>query len=283
MSNTCTGQSNAGDDGDDYTNPKKYIVGRTDYRRVPRFPNDGIDAQRQAFLNGTNEHYEFETSDPDQLALTALMGGWMMDGPLPPRGNDSRDFVLSLPWMMQHKAAKEQQQGDLSEQAAKDYLLDAYRKRKDGVKALLEKIGCRAAIHKASRDNRRFPDFRAILVPLLEKQLGSDQNVELLFGRVERVRPLLFDIGADIAQPAPVGSPAQAFMQTFQGAQAAPAPKQCAECGTTEGSLRGCKGCKRTVHYCSKGMMSWTDASIFVSVYRSSPHARFASPPFLLL
>jgi len=259
---------------DDYTDPRKYVVARHDFRRVPRWPNDGIERERQQLLDGTTEHYEFETTDPDQLALTELFGGWIMGAPLASSDPVTRGFCLSLPWMMQHKAAEEQQQGELSQQAAADYLLDAYRSKDETVRRLVDRIGCRMALHKASRDPSRFPDFRAILMPLLQQNLGSDQNIELLFGRVERVLPLLFEIGAHIAEPPPSGSPEAAFMAQYHAPRAAAAPKLCADCGTAEGNLKRCTACK-TVHYCSKGSVH--SFALFLSPFILSEHSTYFS------
>lgn len=245
--------SRASQSGDDYTDPNKYIVARTDFRRVSRWPNDGIEKERQSFLDGSTEHHVMETTDEDQLALTELFGGWMMGKPLS-RNPMERSFPLSLPWMMQQQAAKElQRNSELSEQAAVEYILDAYRNKDKQVRELLEKIGCKSAIHKASRDSTRFPNFYSILVPLLQQNLGSQQNIEILFGKVERVLPTLMEVGSLIADPPPANSPAGAYLASFMGiSKAPPAQKQCAECGTTEGNIRGCVGCNKSVHYCSK-------------------------------
>lgn len=70
---------------------------------------------------------------------------------------------------------------------------------------------------------------------------------------MERILSLLLDVGALIAEPPPAGSPAAAFLSSFTVPKAAPATKQCAACGTSEGSVRGCVGCtNKSVHYCSK-------------------------------
>jgi hypothetical protein len=93
--------------------------------------------------------------------------GWMMGKPLhtDPFG---RNCVLSLPWLMQHNVATEQQSGDFSQAKAVTSLWEAFRRKDPKVKDLRAKIGCRKAvytrlptIHRVSRTCeakwKRFP------------------------------------------------------------------------------------------------------------------------------
>jgi hypothetical protein len=57
-----------------------------------------------------------------------------------------RNFVLSLPWLMQHNAATEQLLGDLSQPGAARHLWEAFCRRDPKVEDLLAKTGCRKAV-----------------------------------------------------------------------------------------------------------------------------------------
>ena len=58
---------------------------------------------------------------------------------------------------------------------------------------ILKEINCNKIVYKASSDESRFPAFQAILVPLFQKNLASDKNIQLLFGEVSHVRHLLLE------------------------------------------------------------------------------------------
>jgi hypothetical protein len=66
---------------------------------------------------------------------------------------------------------------------------------------ILEKIGCKPAVHKASRDIRQIPGMNIIVVAcMLKENLASDSNNinVLMFGDVARVRCMLLSVGPDI-------------------------------------------------------------------------------------
>jgi len=247
-SGVCPEESN---DAMSANDPKKYVVSRYDFRRLPRWPNDGIEQERQKMASGEAENFRHETTDRDHLALQELLGGYPCGEPLDAMPNDDfimgRGFVLALPSLMQKQAAEEQ--GDLT--SAKAHLIEAYKRKDSDVLSLLETIGCKKAVYKAVQDPRRFPNFDAILIPLFRHNLATDANVELLFGAVSRVRALLLEIGANMADPPPENSPMGAYMSQFHTERVKPAPKVCAQCGTKDGSLRKCVDCK-SVCYCSK-------------------------------
>ena len=85
-------------------------------------------------------------------------------------GEGSMGDILSLPYVIQRKAARKHQ--DL--QAAMLHLVQAYRSKDEHVRLLLEQAGAKSAIHKASRDIRRFPEWEDLMLPILYKSLASD-------------------------------------------------------------------------------------------------------------
>eukprot|EP00581_Thalassiosira_minuscula_P007839 CAMPEP_0183705898 /NCGR_PEP_ID=MMETSP0737-20130205/2874_1 /TAXON_ID=385413 /ORGANISM="Thalassiosira miniscula, Strain CCMP1093" /LENGTH=497 /DNA_ID=CAMNT_0025933163 /DNA_START=154 /DNA_END=1643 /DNA_ORIENTATION=- len=233
----------------------KYVVKRDDFRQLPRWPNDGIEQQRQNNLKGGPDCFgSIETDDPDTIAMTELLGGYPSKSPLcdiEQEGMASPScFIRSLPFMFQETAAREQ--SDLP--SAKKYLIEAYKRRDSDVRRILKEINCEKIVYKSSRDDSRFPDFRAILVPLFQKNLASDENIELLFGKVSYVRHLLLEVGSHFAHPPPVDSPAGGFLSQYlydPEVKSTPAPKSCAECGVvSDDGCSKCSSCK-TVAYCS--------------------------------
>ena len=239
--------------GDALANP--YVVKRDDFRRLPRWPNDGIEQERKKNLKGGPDSLgRIETDDPDTIAMTELLGGYPSKSPLceiEPKGAWPPGFIRSLPFTFQHQVAR--QQSDLS--SAKTHLIEAYKRKDSDVRGILEEINCMHCVYKGSCDESRFPDFQAILVPLFQKNLASDENIELLFGKVSFVRHLLLDVGSQLADPPPPNSPAGAVLSQYlynPEMDAAPAPKSCAECGlVSEDSCSKCAGCK-SVSYCSQ-------------------------------
>ena len=236
---------------EDPNDPMKYVVDRFDFCRIPRWPNDGIEEERQNYRSGENEHFPFDTNDPEHKALENLLGGFPCETPLDKMDTVGKAFVVGLPFQYQMKAAKDQEDPS----AAKHHLIEAYKRKDADVFRLLQAINCQKAIYKASCDPNLFPDFRAIFVPLFQKQLASDANIALLFGRVSYVRPWLLEIGASTAAPPPSDSPAGALLSQFEtnGDRVAPGTKICAECQVTEEVAKifsKCSACK-TVHYCS--------------------------------
>eukprot|EP00594_Rhizosolenia_setigera_P013055 CAMPEP_0178956732 /NCGR_PEP_ID=MMETSP0789-20121207/10453_1 /TAXON_ID=3005 /ORGANISM="Rhizosolenia setigera, Strain CCMP 1694" /LENGTH=503 /DNA_ID=CAMNT_0020638765 /DNA_START=139 /DNA_END=1650 /DNA_ORIENTATION=- len=226
-----------------------YLRSRSDFRRVPRWSNDGIEQQRQRYLSGEDENHKCDTNDPDHIDYVELLGGYPCDTPLNKLNPDTRSFFLGLPHQFQEKAAKEQ--SDLS--SAKDHLICAYKRGDTDVLQLLDDINCRHALYKASTDSSRFPSFHTILVPLFQRNLASDCNIEILFGKVSYVRHLLLDIGPHIFEPPPLNSPAGAFLSQFYynpEVRAPPIPKSCAGCKSVSVDCQKCVACK-SVHYCS--------------------------------
>lgn len=238
------------------TNP--YVVKRDDFRRLPRWPNDGIDQEREKNLKGGPDSLgRIETDDPDTIAMTELLGGYPSKSPLceiEPLGGgtgaDPSGFIRSLPFMFQEGVAK--QQSDLPR--AKAHLVDAYKRKDPDVRRILKEINCEKCVYKGSRDGSRFPDFRVIIVPLFQKNLASDENIELLFGKVSYVRHLLLEMGAQLADPPPANSPAGDVLSQYlydPEVKVTPAPKSCAECGlVSDEDCSKCNACK-TVAYCS--------------------------------
>src|SRR6476620_4039548 len=249
--------------------PCKYLIRRDNLYRLPRWPNDGIDQHRQGGQFFTGGHGQSSCPQPSsrrihpiQRQITKLLGEWPHAVSLNelqrkyPDDYVTISFVTMLPYTIQAHSANEQQ--DL--EAAKKHLIQAYVDKNEKVRKLLETIGAKSAVHKASRDASRFPELEAIIVPLLHKRLASDTNVDLLFGRVSHVRGLLLEHGPNVAHPPPRNSPAHAFLQQYMGnsgtvsgngSKAKAAPKICAECGDTTATFLRCAGCK-SIHYCSK-------------------------------
>eukprot|EP00554_Chaetoceros_debilis_P016532 CAMPEP_0194126002 /NCGR_PEP_ID=MMETSP0150-20130528/59760_1 /TAXON_ID=122233 /ORGANISM="Chaetoceros debilis, Strain MM31A-1" /LENGTH=551 /DNA_ID=CAMNT_0038819841 /DNA_START=63 /DNA_END=1718 /DNA_ORIENTATION=+ len=222
----------------------KYVVARTDFKHIPRWPNDGIEQEV------SNKDVDHIVNDPINIAFREAVGFCPTPLPLSQNDPESRDFVLSLPHMMQSQTAEEQ--SDLS--SAKEYLIAAYKRKDPKVMLLLREINCKTAVYKASCDNGRFPDFRYFIVPLFQKNLASDENIELLFGKVSHVRHLLLEIGSQVAEPPPSNSPAGAHLSQFlykEDEKVAPGQKACAECGILSEDNVKCSACK-SVHYCSR-------------------------------
>ena len=228
-----------------------YVVKREDFRRLPRWPNDGIEQEKKKNLaGGPDASGRIDTNDPDTIAMMELLGGYPSEKPLCEIKGEASSFVKSLPYMFQEKAAREQ--SNLS--AAQTHLMEAYKRRDVAVFQILNNINCQKMVRKGTQDPRRSPDLRAIIVPLFQKDLTSDENIELLFGNVSNVRHILLEIGSHLADPPPVNSPAGGFLSQFlykPNTKATPAPKSCAECGLVSDEICAkCSACK-TVSYCS--------------------------------
>jgi hypothetical protein len=228
-----------------------YVVGRNDFSHLPRWTNDGIEQECQRNMSGENEKIYFDTNDPEQIALTQLLGGYPSQSPLNELPPDGRGFITNLPFMFQMKAAEEQ--SDIP--SARTHLIEAYKQKDPDTIQLLMDINCQKTIYKASHDASRFPDFRAILVPLSQKNLASDSNIEILFGKVAHVRHFLLEIVSQIAEPPPSNSSAGNLLSQFQykeDSKAALVPKSCFECGSVSDGIvdySKCSACK-TVYYC---------------------------------
>ena len=160
---------------------------RVDFRHLPRWPNDGIEQERKKNIEGGPDSLgRIETDDPDTLAMTELLGGYPSNSPLSeiePEGGGTEaepfGFIRSLPFMFQERVAKEQ--SDLA--SAKAHLIGAYKRKDADVRRILKEINCEKSVYKGSCDESRFPDFRTIIVPLFQKNLASDGNIELLLAR----------------------------------------------------------------------------------------------------
>jgi hypothetical protein len=232
--------------------PQKYIFQRTDFSRIPRWPNDGITQYREK--NGQQQQQCSNNSShvhPTQRAITDLLGEWPSEKNFTEIDHgDGKYFLISLPYSIQAKAAQEQQNLDV----AKKHLLEAYKRKDPAVRSLLDQIGCSSAFHKVSRDASRFPRFEAILAPLLQQNLASDVNLDILFGGAANVRALLFELGTMIKEPPPKTSSAGAHLSSFLGqGKVRAAEKVCAECGATDPHkpFNRCSSCK-SVNYCSR-------------------------------
>lgn len=224
----------------------KYVVARTDFRRLCRWPNDGIEQERREFRDGTrNTRATGNVTHPDQLALTELLGGWPWQVNFLDLEPDSRRFATVIPFYAQKKAAVESD----NEETAKEHLLDSYKSQDAAVLDLLQKIGCSKAVRKASKDASRCPEVKAILIPLLRHNLGSDDNIRHLFGEVAYIRGSLLESGALVAEPPPANSPAGAMFSAFEKTTISPVERQCVVCAS-KGAL-GCSACQ-SVSYCSK-------------------------------
>jgi MYND finger len=217
--------------------------------RIPRWENDGI--SKFCAENLSAERVEASTRPgilPLQRYVTELLGTWPSAFDLHEQDAMGADFCLSMPFMIQSKEARDQQ--DLL--AAQTFLLEAYRHKDDRVKDLINKIGCKSAVHKASRDPSRFPPMDNVIAQLLNKNLATDANLELLFGDVARVRGKLFELGSMLANPPPETSAILSNLMATQEVKAS--PKVCAECGATESSgkaINRCQACK-SIHYCGQ-------------------------------
>ncbi len=228
-----------------------YVVARADFRHIPRWPNDGIEKEFQDLGDEYKQRgSNFDSSDPDHIALVQVLGWCPCPRPLNELPPDQKDFFASMPHMFQVSAAV--QQSDIN--CAQDHLIEAYKRKDLDVVKLLHEINCQKAIYKASQDKSRFPDLRYIIYPLFEKNLASNSNIETLFGNVSHVRHLLLEIGSHIADPPPANSPAGEFLSQFRYNSDKKVPlveKKCAECGSIGDDYSKCTACK-TVHYCGR-------------------------------
>ncbi|GKY96627.1 hypothetical protein MPSEU_000622300 [Mayamaea pseudoterrestris] len=258
------------DANDDRNDPRKYIFHPANYKRIPRWPNDGIEMYRRECLAASEcdeesfaEQATKDRDDPVQLFLTELLGVWPSDlsySELVHRmqsGQESDDEltlqqIMGMPYALQAVDAVKKQNKEL----AKSHLIEAYRNKDEEVQAILTSIGATSALHKASKDPRRFPEMESIIVPLLQKNLATEHNIELLFGDVAHVRGLLLELGSYLKAAKP-GTPQEAFFKQYSclepdaESKIKAAPKACDVCGTTTGTLFRCTGCS-SVHYCSK-------------------------------
>jgi hypothetical protein len=233
--------------------PQKYLFKRTDFDRIPRWPNDGITQYReknQQQQRSNNPRNNSAQVHPTQRAITDLLGEWPSEENFTEIEDDGSDFLILLPYTIQANAAQEQQNLDV----AKKHMIEAYKRKEPAVRLILDQIGCSSALHKLSRDASRFPPFEAILAPLLQQNLASDVNLDLLFGGAANVRKLLFELGPMIKEPPPETSPAGAHLSSFLGpGKVRRAANVCAECGFSDGHtpFNRCKACK-SVNYCSR-------------------------------
>jgi MYND finger len=243
----------------DANDPQKYIIRRGDFRRLPRWKDDGIERYQK------EEGQEFDTetmesvvtaiaASPLERDLASLLGNWVYQSNLED-DPDSRDMILSLPGSMQIRAATEQ----LNLEAAQQHLIQAYQNRGSVAYDILGQIGYRPAIFKASKDMRRFPDWKYLIAKILQMSLGTDTNVKHLFGEVSHVRGILLQVGQIVAEPPPPNSPAYAIWHPIlnQDDKAARVKPTCAYCDKEEGEngsskkMAKCLNCK-SVHYCSR-------------------------------
>ncbi|KAJ3079417.1 hypothetical protein HDU99_010947 [Rhizoclosmatium hyalinum] len=122
------------------------------------------------------------------------------------------------------------------------------------VRALLEAAGLGQAV---KQQNYRFPGLIPLLTKLASNNLASDENLEILFGDATRVRGSMMEVGSNLAQSAPVGSPAHNLFSALgqQPNVLSARPKICSQCGVTSTQpgqeLKECGGCHK-VHYCGE-------------------------------
>jgi hypothetical protein len=164
---------------------------------------------------------------------------------------DADELELSRIRQLQHAWG---QQNDV---AATEFLLNAYRSRNPEVRELLDRIGAKRAVHKASRDVARFPSINQLIIHMVVRDCASDANVELLFGNVDYVRSHLL-----LCERSHAGkSPPPDCDIWYHNDEIKPEPKKCADCGSKQGelSLVRCTGCLG-VHYCNKQcqLNNWT-------------------------
>ena len=244
----------------DENDPLKYIVPPCLYRRVPRWPNDGIDAYRKEHYNKKQiKALRGMALHPKQKELTELLAHWPSESSLKDlidraeETNDDSDvtYLINRPLVIQSEAALAFQNFE----AAKAHLLEAYRSQDPRVRDILEQSGTKSCVHKASRDPSRLPRMEHIIMPLLHNRLASDANLSLLFGAVNHVRGIVLSFGTNIAKPPAPGSRRYAAIQPYLNiateTKIKAAPKVCAMCGATAGKLVRCTGCL-SVHYCGK-------------------------------
>lgn len=232
----------------------KYVVSKTDFRRMVRWPNDGIEQENKGH---SRQHHEVTRSNADQRALIALFDGcWFFGKSLADLDADGKFFAKSLPYLMQQKAAEEM----ADTEAAKTHLIHQYQIGNRELRELLASMDCKSAIHKSARDHRRFPGIEAILYPLFHKKLATDENIELLFGNKNWVLFAVLDIGSEFADPPPFNTPAGARRAQFlKPGKVKAAHPECANCGKQKGDMSRCVAC-HTVHYCSSDCQraDWT-------------------------
>ena len=145
----------------------EYVISSSkDFHRIPRWPNDGI----EQFKKDEKRHYQKNPDDvpvvsppdaivnPLQKEVTEILGSWPFGTPLSKKApsDEGDSFIVGLPFTIQKSSAEKEQ--DL--EAAKEHLLNVYKDKKKNKKKqravfhLLEKLGCRSAVHKASYDER---------------------------------------------------------------------------------------------------------------------------------
>ena len=240
----------------DENDPFKYTFPPCMYRRVPRWPNDGIETYRKEHYNKKQiKALRGKSLLLAQKELTEMLGHWPSEFSLNDLFERARDsehgtevaLMFKLPCRIQKDAALKTQ----NLEAAKDHLLEAYRSKDPRVRALLEQTKTTSCVHKASKDPSRLPEMVVIIVPLLRDRLASDANLKLLFGDVSYIRSMVMDLGPNIAEPPAPGTFDYNIMEPYLNeTKVKAAAKVCAECGTTAGKLSRCE-CKKA-HYCSK-------------------------------
>jgi MYND finger len=236
--------------GTDRQNSFKYVFRRDEFRRVPRWPNDGIDQLNDSLLKEREPDMLPSTghTNADQRFLTEMYGGyWNCTVSLSSLQPASKYQALCLPFCMQLRDAETKR----DHAAAQSHLMEQYKEYNQEIRELLKQIQCKIALHKAGRNPTRFPGVRAILYALFQHQLACEDNIQLLFGDLFRVLADVLEIGAEFAEPPPANTPAGAMRaKMLPTGSVAAAPKECANCGTQQGVSDRCI-CK-SIYYCSK-------------------------------
>jgi hypothetical protein len=164
--------------------------------------------------------------------LASLLGNWVYQSNVE-SDPECLDMLLSMPGTMQTGAATEQ----LNLEAAQKHLIQAYKDRGSVAYDILGQIGYRPAIFKASKDMRRFPDWKYLVAKILQMNLGTDTNIKHLFGDVSHVRGVLLQVGQMVAEPPPPNTPAYAIWHPILNQDAKPerVKPACAYCEKEEG------------------------------------------------
>ena len=228
-----------------YDKTVSYVIHRTDFKKLPRWPADGCERAAAAFRASRDryQHNEFGSNKcRTQRAYEQVYGGWPSGSLLKDIPPDAQGFILALPSMEQEAAAAE----TFNPRAAIDHL---YAQQSDPeVKALLVRtIGGRITLGESKE---LFPGLRLLLAALAKKGLATDRSLETLFGDAAHVRSLMLSVGMILAERPPPGSPAYDEWSDVLEAPFALLPGCCANCGIDDVTLRPCSGCGKA-KYCS--------------------------------
>jgi hypothetical protein len=213
------------DDHTEFHNTRRYLGGRYDIYRIPRWEGDGLSASVAAGATNPDQDSAalFPNPSPDQAEITRLLGSW-------PSGKSLEEYersmgmaggmhlpgmhllMRSLPWSQQQQAAKQVEDeachasgsDTFGPGAAVEYL--CAHATDPAVSDLLVRMDA----PKIARNPQRFPGLMPVLRQLAVHDLASDANLRLLFGDEARVRGTMMEVGAFVASPPPEDSPTHA-------------------------------------------------------------------------